>query len=67
MVQVETRACTLLTLEVARLQGLIETDTASEQERMIHRLLTPIMKLYTAKQVCASICVYIYIVCIFML
>ncbi|XP_064392364.1 acyl-CoA dehydrogenase family member 11-like [Halichondria panicea] len=51
--EVETRACTVLMLEVARLQGLIETSSVSEQDRTIHRILTPILKLYTAKQAVA--------------
>ncbi len=41
----------MLMLEVARLQGLIEIGSVSEQDRTIHRILTPILKLYTAKQV----------------
>lgn len=33
------------------MQGLIEIGSVSEQDRTIHRMLTPILKLYTAKQV----------------
>ena len=49
--QVETRAAFLLTLEVGRLLGKQECNEASDVELQMLRLLTPITKLYTAKQV----------------
>lgn len=54
--QVDARACTLLTMEVARLQGRIDVGVATDQETMCHRILTPILKLFTAKQVYLFIC-----------
>jgi len=48
---VETRAAFLLTMEVSRLLGLQECNEASGVELQLLRLLTPITKLYTAKQV----------------
>ena len=49
--QVETRGCLLLTLEVSRLKGLEECGIATSSDEHLLRLLTPIAKLYTAKQV----------------
>ena len=49
--QVETRAAFLLTMEVSRLLGKQECNEASDVELQLLRLLTPIAKLYTAKQV----------------
>ena len=39
-----------LVLELARLLGLQENGKASENDELVFRLLTPITKLYTAKQ-----------------
>ena len=52
--EVETRGCTLLTLEVCRLLGLEECGMATSAEKHLLRILTPIVKLYTAKQVVAT-------------
>ena len=49
--QVDARACALLTMEVARLQGRVDVGVATDQEKMCHRILTPILKLFTAKLV----------------
>lgn len=49
--KVETRAAFLLTMEVGRLLGEQECNEASDVELQLLRLLTPITKLYTAKQV----------------
>lgn len=49
--KVETRAAFLLTMEVGRLLGKQECNEASDVELQLLRLLTPITKLYTAKQV----------------
>lgn len=49
--EVEARAATILVLEVARLLGREDTGIASDQESLLSRLLTPLAKLYTAKQV----------------
>ncbi|XP_015672936.1 acyl-CoA dehydrogenase family member 11-like [Protobothrops mucrosquamatus] len=43
----------LLVMELARLLGLEETKMATEQEKHMLRLLTPLAKLYTAKQAVA--------------
>ncbi|XP_070619117.1 acyl-CoA dehydrogenase family member 11-like isoform X1 [Erythrolamprus reginae] len=48
--EVQTQAAFLLAMEVARLLGLEETKEATEQEKHLLRLLTPLAKLYTAKQ-----------------
>lgn len=50
-IQLETRAAFLLTMEVGRLLGKQECNEASDVELQLLRLLTPITKLYTAKQV----------------
>ncbi|CAH1231673.1 ACAD8 [Branchiostoma lanceolatum] len=49
----ETRGATLLVLEVGRLLGLQDCKMASEQDELMLRLITPITKLYTAKQAIA--------------
>ncbi|KAJ7353912.1 hypothetical protein OS493_031357 [Desmophyllum pertusum] len=48
--KVETRAGFLLTMEVGRLLGKQECNEASDVELQLLRLITPITKLYTAKQ-----------------
>ncbi|XP_021369844.1 acyl-CoA dehydrogenase family member 11-like [Mizuhopecten yessoensis] len=48
--EVEVRGATLLTLEAARLLGREDVGKATEHEQMLLRLLTPLAKLYTAKQ-----------------
>lgn len=49
----ETRGATLMVLHVAALLGKDECGTASEAEHRLLRLLTPLVKLYTAKQAVA--------------
>lgn len=49
-IEVETRAAFLLSMEVARLLGKQDCNEASDVETQLLRLLTPITKLYTAKQ-----------------
>ena len=49
--QVETRGCLLFTLDVCRLLGLEECGLATTSDKHLLRILTPILKLYTAKQV----------------
>ncbi|ELT99005.1 hypothetical protein CAPTEDRAFT_179194 [Capitella teleta] len=51
--EMETRAATLLTLEMARLLGLADCGMIAEKQQNIFRLLTPLAKLYTAKQAVA--------------
>ncbi|XP_070807746.1 acyl-CoA dehydrogenase family member 11-like [Pituophis catenifer annectens] len=48
--EVQSQAAFLLLMELARLLGLEETKAATEQEKHLLRLLTPLAKLYTAKQ-----------------
>ena len=55
VLQVETRSALLLTLELARLLGRDDCNLISEHEQNLLRLLTPLAKLYTAKQV---VCLY---------
>jgi len=38
-------------MEIVRLLGLAETNMASEQDQLLMRLLIPVAKLYTGKQV----------------
>lgn len=52
--EVESRAAFLLSMEVCRLLGREECGSANERESLLLRLLTPIAKLYTAKQ---AVCV----------
>jgi len=53
---VESRAATFLTLEVARLLGVTEHNNNDvTNERNLLRILTPVCKLYTAKQAVAMI------------
>ena len=49
--EVETRAAMLLTFELGRLLGFDDCNKLSSVEQDIFRLLTPLAKLYTAKQV----------------
>ncbi|NXW58574.1 ACD11 dehydrogenase, partial [Eurystomus gularis] len=53
--EVETRGAFLLLMEIVRLLGLVETNKASEQDQLLLRLLTPVAKLYTAKQASAVV------------
>ncbi|XP_077995922.1 acyl-CoA dehydrogenase family member 11-like [Glandiceps talaboti] len=48
--EVEARGSLLLMMEASRLLGLDECKMASEDDILILRILTPLMKLYTAKQ-----------------
>ena len=49
----ETRVATLMIFHAAALLGRDETGKASEDERKLLRLMTPLVKLYTAKQAVA--------------
>uniref|UniRef100_A0A8C5X6A0 ACD11 dehydrogenase n=1 Tax=Malurus cyaneus samueli TaxID=2593467 RepID=A0A8C5X6A0_9PASS len=51
--EVQARGAFLLMMEIVRLLGLAETNLASEQDRLLLRLLTPVAKLYTGKQATA--------------
>ncbi|XP_047494787.1 acyl-CoA dehydrogenase family member 11-like [Penaeus chinensis] len=44
-----TRGCEVLTFEVARILGREEAGVASKDDSLVLRLMTPIMKLFTAK------------------
>jgi len=48
--EVETRSATLLVAHSSILLGKDELGTATEQESVVLRMLTPLAKLYTAKQ-----------------
>ncbi len=50
--QVETRAATMMVLELGRLLGIEEVGQMSQHQEDVFRILTPLAKLYTAKQVC---------------
>ncbi|PFX21526.1 putative acyl-CoA dehydrogenase AidB [Stylophora pistillata] len=49
-IELKTRAAFLLTMEIAHLLGKQDCNEASDVETRLLRLLTPITKLYTAKQ-----------------
>ena len=51
--EAETRGATLMVLHTAALLGKDECNVASGTERRLLRLLTPLVKLYTAKQAIA--------------
>ena len=53
--EVETRGCQLLLLELARQQGLVESRMANDQDTLLLRLFTPVAKFYTAKASVATI------------
>ena len=46
----ETRAATLMMLDVSRLLGHDELGLMTDNDRELFRVLTPVSKLYTAKQ-----------------
>ena len=48
--EVELRGCQLFLLELCRLLGLEECNKATSEQLHLLRMLTPILKLYTAKQ-----------------
>lgn len=50
-VQVETRAAFLMVMDVCRLLGREESGIATQLDANLLRLLTPVVKLYTGKQV----------------
>ncbi|XP_039254184.2 acyl-CoA dehydrogenase family member 11-like isoform X1 [Styela clava] len=49
-IDIETRAAFLMTFEIIRLLGLEEAGIATNQDLALIRILTPVCKLYTAKQ-----------------
>lgn len=49
--QVETRAALLMVMDVCRLLGREESGLATQLDTDLLRLLTPVVKLYTGKQV----------------
>lgn len=49
--QVESRGAFLLVMDVCRLLGREESGVATEHDAHLLRLLTPVVKLYTGKQV----------------
>ena len=51
--EIESRAAMLLGLEVSRLLGRVENNCASETEKDLMRILTPLAKLVTGKQTVA--------------
>uniref|UniRef100_A0A087YCN5 Acyl-CoA dehydrogenase family, member 11 n=1 Tax=Poecilia formosa TaxID=48698 RepID=A0A087YCN5_POEFO len=53
--EVETRAAFLLVMDVCRLLGREESGLASEFDRHLLRLLTPVVKLFTGKQAVAVV------------
>ncbi len=52
----------MLVMEVCRLLGLSECSKSTPEDDIMLRILTPLVKLYTAKQVSKSLTVYFYYV-----
>ncbi|XP_074642127.1 acyl-CoA dehydrogenase family member 11-like [Tubulanus polymorphus] len=52
-IELETRGCFLYIMEVVRLLGLNDCNQSTDHELHMLRLLTPLVKLYTAKQAVA--------------
>lgn len=48
--EVEIRGCESLMLDIARMIGLDDVGDISDQDSLILRIMTPVAKLYTAKQ-----------------
>ena len=53
--EVDTRGCLVLLLELARLQGRVEQGVAGDQDALLLRLFTPVAKFYTAKAAVATV------------
>jgi len=53
--EVETRGCSILMLELARQMGLHDNSSISDQDLLLMRLMTPVAKLYTGKMAVATI------------
>lgn len=51
--EIQARAGFMLTMEMARLLGKVENNVATDEDKLILRLLNPVAKLYTAKQAIA--------------
>lgn len=62
--QVETRAAFLLVMDVCRLLGREESGVATQLDTNLLRLLTPVLKLYTGKQVNSYKCVICWLKCV---
>lgn len=52
--EIEARAGFVLTMEMARLLGKVENNIATNEDKLILRLMNPVTKLYTAKQAIAT-------------
>jgi len=53
--EVETRGCCLMMLELGRQQGLVECGIAGDMDTLLLRLMTPVSKFYTAKAAVATV------------
>ena len=53
--EVETRGCQVLLLELARLLGRVDEGVAGDQDALLLRLFTPVAKFYTAKAAVATV------------
>ncbi|XP_055354507.1 acyl-CoA dehydrogenase family member 11-like [Paramacrobiotus metropolitanus] len=53
--ELQTRGSFLMMMETARLLGLEETNQATEKDKLLLRILTPLIKLFTGKQVMAVV------------
>lgn len=49
--EVQTRGSLLMLLEVCRVLGLEECGQATEEQQLLLRILSPLLKLFTGKQV----------------
>jgi len=53
--EVETRGCTILLLDLARQLGLHDCGVAGDVDSLLLRLMTPVAKFYTAKSAVATV------------
>ena len=49
-IETDVRGCTVFVMDLARLQGLLDTNMISDQDTQLLRILMPIAKFYTAKK-----------------
>ena len=48
--EVDVRGCTILLMDLARLQGLLDSNMILDEEKYLLRLMMPVAKFYTAKK-----------------
>ncbi len=53
--EIETRGCTILLLDLARQIGLDECGLITDGDALLLRLMMPVAKMFTAKKVMANV------------